>query len=81
VKLAAALVFPIGAIQTIQMLAMTAGIGGALWLAWDASTRANKDNGSRLREFLPWALILLLIGLLAVRVFLLPMEMRGNALG
>jgi ferredoxin len=80
-RLGASWVPPLWAIQSIQMLAMAAGIGGALLVAWNAAKRANKENGARLAEFLPWALILLLIGLLAVRVFLLPMEMRGNALG
>jgi hypothetical protein len=80
-RLGASWVPPLWAIQSIQMLAMAAGIGGALLVAWNAAKRANKQSNARLVEFLPWALILLLIGLLAVRVFLLPMEMRGNALG
>jgi FtsH-binding integral membrane protein len=63
------------------MVVMAGGIGGALLVAWSASKRTNKNSSARLREFLPWALILLLIGLLAVRVFLLPMEMRGSVLG
>jgi polyferredoxin len=80
-RLAASWVLPITAIQSVQMVVMAGGIGGALLVAWSASKRTNKNSSARLREFLPWALILLLIGLLAVRVFLLPMEMRGSVLG
>jgi ferredoxin len=72
---------PLLGVQTIQVLAMAAGIGGALLVAWSASTKAHKNRNAALREFLPWALILLLVGLLSVWVFLLPMEMRGNVLG
>jgi hypothetical protein len=80
-RLGAALVPPLGVIQAIQMLAMAAGIGGALLVAWNASKRANRDNNARLVEFLPWLVILLLIGVLAAVVFMQPMEMRGNVLG
>ncbi|MCC6453354.1 MAG: FesM [Caldilineaceae bacterium] len=80
VLLGAAWVPPIAVIQGIQMLTMAAGIGGAWLVTWNAAARAHKDRNDRLREFLPWALILLLIGALAIWVFLLPMEMRGNVL-
>jgi hypothetical protein len=79
--LGATLVPPLWAIQTIQMVAMATGIGGALMVAWNGAKRANKERGAILREFVPWALILLLIGALAIFVFLQPMEMRGNVLG
>jgi hypothetical protein len=62
------------------MVAMAAGIGGGWLVAWNAAKLAHQDRNARLREFLPWALILLLIGALAIWVFLLPMEMRGNVL-
>ena len=80
-RLGAAVVPPLWAIQGIQMVAMAAGVGGALWVAWDASQRANKESSARWREFLPWAVVVLLVGVLAALVFLQPMEMRGNALG
>jgi hypothetical protein len=79
--LGASLVLPLTSLQVIQMIVMATGVGGALLVAWNAATRAHKDRGASLREFLPWALILLLIGAIAVWVFLLPMEMRGNVLG
>jgi hypothetical protein len=80
-RLGASLVPPLWAIQSVQMLVMAAGIGGALLVVWNGAKRAHTDGGARWREFVPWALILLCIGLLAVVVFLLPMEMRGNVLG
>lgn len=79
-RLGAALIPPLWAIQSIQMLAVAAGTGGALLVSWNAAKRAHKEGGARWREFLPWAVILLLIAALAVVVFLQPMEMRGNAL-
>ncbi len=80
-RLGAAWVLPLVGIQSIQMLAMAAGSGGALLVAWNAAKRANQERGAQWREFLPWAMILLLLTVLAVMIFLLPMEMRGNALG
>lgn len=80
-RLGASWVLPLWSIQAIQMLSMAGGIGGALLVAWNAAKRAHKASGARLAEFLPWALILLLVAVLAIVVFLLPMEMRGNALG
>jgi hypothetical protein len=56
-------------------------MGGALLVTWSASKRAHKQPGARWREFLPWAVVLLLIAVLATMIFLQPMEMRGNALG
>jgi len=80
-RMGSSLVPPLWVVQSVQMLAMAAGVSAALLIAWDASKRANSDGASRWKEFLPWAFILLLVGILAARVFLLPMEMRGNALG
>lgn len=75
------LVPPLWVIQVIQNLAMGVGMGGALLVSWNAVKHAHKDRYDRWREFLPWAVILLLIGILAIWVFMLPMEMRGNVLG
>jgi ferredoxin len=80
-RIGASWVLPLWGIQGIQMLSMAAGMIGALLVAWNGAKLANKDGSGRVREFLPWALIVLLVGVLAVMVFLLPMEMRGNALG
>jgi ferredoxin len=80
-RLGAALVPPLWSIQSIQILSMALGIGGALLVSWNGAKRAHQKSQARWIEFLPWALILILIGVLAVVVFLLPMEMRGNVLG
>ncbi len=79
--LGASWILPLPILQGIQVIVMAAGVGGALWVAWNAAKRVHQERGAVLREFLPWALILLLIGAVAVWVFLLPMEMRGNVLG
>jgi polyferredoxin len=79
--LGAAWVPPLPVVRGVQMLAMAAGIGGALWVAWRAARDSLPSPVLALRAWLPWALILLLGGALAITVFLLPMEMRGNVLG
>lgn len=79
--LGVALVPPLWVVQAIQMLALAAGISGALLVAWNGAKRAHKGQNARLVAFLPWALVLLFIGAVAIFVFLQPMEMRGNALG
>jgi polyferredoxin len=80
-QLGAALTPPLVVVQAVQMGAMAAGLGGALWVAWRAATSHHAHTGMAWREVAPWALILLGVALLAVWVFLLPMEMRGNVLG
>jgi Fe-S-cluster-containing hydrogenase component 2 len=80
-RLGATLVPPLWVIQGIQVLAMAGGVGGALLVAWNAAKRANREGSARMVEFLPWAVILLLVAVLATVVFLQPMEMRGNVLG
>ena len=79
--LGVSLVPPLWLVQAIQMAAMAAGLGGALLVAWNAAKRAHKEQNARLAAFLPWALILLFVGAVAILVFLQPMEMRGNVLG
>jgi polyferredoxin len=80
-RLATLWIMPLWALQSVQMLAVASGIGGALLVAWNGASRAHKESGAHLIEFWPWAVVLLLIGAAAVWIFLLPMEMRGNVLG
>ncbi len=77
----AALTPPLVVVQAVQMLAMAAGLGGALLVGYRAAKGHNGTSGPTWREFAPWALILVTVAVVAVWVFLLPMEMRGNVLG
>jgi Fe-S-cluster-containing hydrogenase component 2 len=72
---------PLAVIQGVQVAAMAAGAAGALAVAWRAAQRSQTAGRAALLEVAPWALILLALAGLAVWVFLLPMEMRGNVLG
>jgi hypothetical protein len=75
------LTVPVGWIQALQMLLMAAGLGGALLVGYRAAANRARSPQVAWREFAPWAVILVAVAILAVWVFLLPMEMRGNVLG
>lgn len=80
-SLAARGVAPLPVIRGVQMTAVLAGLltgGGA---AWRAATEEAVTRQEALRAAIVWLLLLLIIALIAVYLFLLPMEMRGNILG
>jgi hypothetical protein len=79
--LAAAWVPSLRLVQAVQMVAMGAGLAMALAVAWRAARRSRSNAWAALVEVAPWALILLLLAWIGITVFLLPMEMRGGALG
>jgi polyferredoxin len=63
-------------IGIIQVVALAGGFLGSLWVAQKNSTRAFKRYG--FLAMLPWALVLLVMVLVAWQIFSLPMEMRGS---
>ncbi|MCB0045414.1 MAG: hypothetical protein KDD92_08295 [Caldilineaceae bacterium] len=77
--LAARAVMPLPVIRVIQLSALAIG----WWFGSRAVLHAAGDvtAGAPLRRAWPWLVILALLTLAAAYVFLLPMEMRGNALG
>ena len=75
------LMLPVPVVQVVQMVAMAAGLGGALLVGYRAAQGRDRTAPAAWREFAPWAVILIAAAAAAVWVFLLPMEMRGNVLG
>lgn len=81
--LAARFVPPVPVIQGAQVAIMLVGSAVALAMAWRTPTVATRGH-ERMRsrvEALPWMVLLLLLTGIAIYLFLLPMEMRGSALG
>ncbi|MCB9160582.1 MAG: FesM [Caldilineaceae bacterium] len=76
--LAARFVPPVPVIQATQIAVMLIGGGVALAMAW-RTPRAEGDMPRR--TALPWLVLLTLVIVAAIYLFLLPMEMRGSALG
>ena len=66
----------INAIGLVQLVALLAGFGWSLRLAQKAALRLYQRVA--LLGMLPWALVFLLMMLLAWQIFTLPMEMRGT---
>ena len=80
-RLAQAAVPPIPLIQALQQVITWGGLAAALYVAWRAASNAHREPEHRLSEWLPWAVVLVLLAMAVSTVFLLPMEMRGSVLG
>ena len=74
--LAARFVPPVPVIQATQIAIVLLGGSVALAMAWRPPARAAGK-----RESFPWLTLLALLIAAAIYLFLLPMEMRGSALG
>lgn len=68
-------------IQTLQTIIMYGGLLAALAMTLNAARRAHKRRDQLLLEALPWLVLLVGLTLASGVTFLLPMEMRGSALG
>ena len=69
------------AIQTLQTLITYAGLLFAVGLSLRAAGRTQPSRGQAVLEALPWLVVIALLALASGYTFLLPMEMRGSALG
>ena len=72
---------PLAVVQGVQMVAVASGLAAALAVVWAGAVPAHPTRRAAAGEALPWAVILVALAGLAVWIFLLPMEMRGNVLG
>jgi hypothetical protein len=79
--LAALYVPSVFTIQILQTVITYSGLFGAIALTLSAAAKAHHHRGSALLEATPWLIILLLLAVSSGMTFLLPMEMRGSALG
>lgn len=80
-QLAARFVPTVTTIQALQSVITYGGLLAALALALTAARNSHRDGRSALLEALPWLVVLVLLAVASGSTFLLPMEMRGSALG
>jgi ferredoxin len=68
-------------IQWFQLIALTAGVLAAVYLTMNAARRANRSSRLFWLEAVPWLIILFVLAAASANTFILPMEMRGSAIG
>ena len=68
-------------IQWFQLIALMIGVLAAVYLTINAAYRANRSSRLFWLEALPWLVILFVLAAASANTFVLPMEMRGSALG
>lgn len=71
----------VDAIQITQTTIIYVGLLMALALTLNSARKTHRDRGKVLLEALPWLILVFLIIFTSGAIFLLPMEMRGSALG
>jgi len=80
-QLAARFVPTAETIQVLQSVITYGGLLAALALALTTARKSRRDGRVALLEALPWLVVLILLAVASGSTFLLPMEMRGSALG
>jgi len=80
-QLAARFVPLVSTIQVWQSIITYGGLLAALMLTLQAASQTQRNRRSALLEALPWLVILIALAVASGTTFLLPMEMRGSALG
>ena len=79
--LAARFVPTVETIQVFQSIITYGGLLAALALALTAARKSQRTGRTALLEALPWVIVLIVLAVASGSTFLLPMEMRGSALG
>ena len=79
--LAARFVPSVETIQVVQSVITYGGLLAALAVALTAARKSQRHGRFALLEVLPWVVVLILLAVASGSTFLLPMEMRGSALG
>jgi len=80
-QVAARFVPTVETIQLLQSIITYGGLLAALALALTAARNNRRAGRVALLEALPWLVVLILLAVASGSTFLLPMEMRGSALG
>ncbi len=80
-QLATQFIPAVSAIQVLQSIITYGGLVAALALTLQAASRNQRDRRRVLLEALPWLLLLVALAVASGSTFLLPMEMRGSAIG
>jgi hypothetical protein len=71
----------VGTIQVWQSIITYGGLLAALALTLQAARRAQRNPRHALLAALPWLIVLIALAIASGTTFLLPMEMRGSAIG
>lgn len=71
----------VATIQILQSIITYGGLLAAFVLALTAARKSQLDGQLAMLEVLPWLVVLILLAMASGSTFLLPMEMRGSALG
>jgi polyferredoxin len=72
---------PVTAIQWMQVIALVIGVLAAVYMTIRAAHRANRKSGLFWLEATPWLVLLFVLAAAGANTFVLPMEMRGSAIG
>jgi thiol:disulfide interchange protein len=72
---------PVSTIQLLQTGILYGGLLFAFAITLRAARKAQRNPRHVLVEALPWLALLIILALVSGSTFLLPMEMRGSALG
>lgn len=80
-RLAALFVPSVNDIQTVQTIITYGGLVLAIAVVLSVAGKAHKNRSNALREAIPWMVVLVFLAIASGSTFLLPMEMRGSALG
>ncbi len=80
-QLAARFVPNVETIQIFQSVITYGGLLVALALALTVARKSHRNGRNALLEALPWLVVLIVLAVASGSTFLLPMEMRGSALG
>jgi len=80
-RLASLYVPTVETIQLVQTIVTYGGLLLAISMAFVAATKANRKRSHALLEAMPWVALLILLAVASGTTFLLPMEMRGSAIG
>ena len=80
-ELARRFVPTVDALQITQTSILYVGLLAALALTLNSARKAQPKRGKALLEALPWLILVFLLIFASGAIFLLPMEMRGSALG
>ncbi len=68
-------------IQTIQLLSLAVGGLASVYIAVRVARRANRAVPTFWFEAVPWIVLIFLLAAASANTFVLPMEMRGSAVG
>lgn len=71
----------VSTIQVLQSIITYGGLLAALALTLQAASRSERNRRRVLLEALPWLVLLVALAVASGSTFLLPMEMRGSAIG